>query len=137
MAEAVTRPGAASVDAFLAAVPDQGRRADGQALAALMARATGEPPVMWGASIVGFGRLHYRYASGREGETMRVGFAPRARDLVIYGCAGALDRAGGAAALGKLRQGKGCIYIQRLADVDAGVLEAVVADGYAAPSVTG
>lgn len=137
MAEAKTKPEAASAAAFLAAVPDAARRADAEALSALMERVTAKPPVMWGPSIVGFGRLHYRYESGREGTTMRVGFSPRAKELVIYGCGGALERMGGAERLGKVRLGKDCIYVKRLGDVDGAALEALVAEGFRGPSAGG
>src|SRR5689334_17435833 len=75
----------ASVDAFVASQKDARMRADCAALVALMARATGEPGKMWGASIVGFGTRHYVYESGREGDTMLVGFAPRKANIAVYG----------------------------------------------------
>jgi hypothetical protein len=117
--------------AFLASVADPKRREDARALCATMARATGEPPKMWG-TIVGFGRYHYRYESGREGDSMVSGFAVRAKELVLYlGCGG-----GGfedlLAGLGRHRLGKGCLYVKALADVDASVLEALIARAHAA-----
>ena len=84
MAENKTKPTAASVDAFLDAVPDPQRREDARAVRALMERLSGEPATMWGPGIVGFGRYRYRYDSGREGEFVRIGFSPRAKELVLY-----------------------------------------------------
>ena len=87
---------------------------------------------MWGASIVGFGSYHYRYASGREGDTCVVGFSSRKGDISVYG----LNAAEGAAELlpklGKHKAGKGCVYIKRLGDVDLKVLEKLVAGAAAA-----
>ncbi|WP_088182437.1 DUF1801 domain-containing protein [Sphingobium sp. Z007] len=114
---------AADVEAFLARVEPEERQADGRAVAALMARLSGEPPAMWGPSIIGFGRYHYRYESGREGESCRIGFAPRKAELVFY-LAGLEDA--DFADLGKHRRGKGCLYVKRLAGVDIAVLEAMI-----------
>ncbi|MFG6468299.1 DUF1801 domain-containing protein [Roseateles sp. BYS87W] len=122
-----TQPTPASVHAHLAALDDPARRQDCEALAQLMARATGEPAQMWGSSIVGFGRLHYRYDSGREGETCRVGFASRKGDISLYGLHAAPDHAELLARLGRHKTGKGCLYLRRLSDVDLAVLEALVA----------
>jgi hypothetical protein len=130
MAENKTKATPASVDIFLDAIPDPQRRADAGALRALMERASGEPAAMWGPSIVGFGRHHYKYESGREGDICRIGFSPRARELVLYG--GFLRLPERLARLGKYRAGKGCLYIKRLADVDVGELEAMAADAWAA-----
>lgn len=84
MAENKTKPTGASVEAFLDAVPDPPRREDARRICAMMERLSGEPPEMWGPSIVGFGRCRYRYDSGREGVMPRIGFSPRARELVLY-----------------------------------------------------
>lgn len=114
---------AADVEAFLAQVEPSERQGDGRVVAAVMARLSGEPPAMWGPSIIGFGRYHYRYDSGREGESCRIGFAPRKAELVFY-LAG-LDDAD-FADLGKHRRGKGCLYVKRLATIDMAVLEALI-----------
>lgn len=114
---------AADVDAFLAAVDPVERREDGRVVATLMARLSGEPPRLWGPSIIGFGRYHYRYDSGREGESCRIGFAPRKAELVFY-LAGLEDT--DFADLGKHRRGKGCLYVKRLAGVDMAVLEGLI-----------
>ena len=127
MAENKTKATDASVEGYLAAIDEEARRKDCAALADLMAKATKQPPAMWGASIVGFGRYHYRYASGREGESCVVGFSSRKGDISVYG----LNAAAGAeellSKLGKHKAGKGCVYIKRLSDVDLKVLEKLVA----------
>ncbi|WP_066798750.1 DUF1801 domain-containing protein [Sphingomonas soli] len=125
MAETKTLPTDASVDGFLQSVAHPVRRADGTALLALMERVTGERAVMWGPSIVGFGSYHYRYASGHEGDMCKIGYSPRAAELVLYvgGFAeydSLLDR------LGKHRRSKACLYVKKLADVDISVLEEIV-----------
>src|SRR5688572_18677801 len=84
MAENKTKPTGADVGAFLDAVPDPKRRADAKEVCAMMERLSGEPPKMWGPSIVGFGRYRYQYESGHKGEAARIGFSPRARELVLY-----------------------------------------------------
>lgn len=121
----------ADVSAYLAAIDDPGRRADCQALAALMARASGQPAKLWGPSIVGFGVHRYRYESGREGEICAVGFASRKADIALYG----LDIAGEPGtppdALGKYKTGKSCLYIKRLSNVDLAVLARMVEDAAA------
>lgn len=127
MAENKTKETGADVDAFLDAVPNPIRRADGKALCAMMERLSGEPPRMWGPSIVGFGRCRYRYESGREGEMPRIGFSPRAKELVLYLTDDFDGYAGLMARLGRHRSGKSCLYIGKLADVDAGVLEELIA----------
>jgi hypothetical protein len=121
-----TRPTAVSVTDFLAAVEPEARRADAQALCEIMGRLSGEPAVMWGPTIIGFGSKHYRYESGREGVVPAAGFAPRKPALVLYLGLGP-RREDFLARLGRHATGKGCIYVKRLADVDTGVLEAMIA----------
>lgn len=113
----------ADVSAYLDRVEPPERQADGRIVARLMEKLSGEPPRLWGPSIIGFGRYHYRYDSGREGDMCRIGFAPRKAELVFY-LAG-LDEAD-FVPLGKHRRGKGCLYVKRLADIDTGVLEALI-----------
>ncbi|KQV52622.1 hypothetical protein ASC95_07285 [Pelomonas sp. Root1217] len=125
-----TVPTDADVEAHFAAQPEV-RAADCRALAALMQRASGHRPVMWGR-MVGFGRHHYVYDSGGEGDIFEIGFASGAGgkgDISLYfntGCIPA-ERAALLARLGKHRHGKGCVYVKRLADVDLGVLEELCA----------
>ncbi len=127
MAEAKTRPTGEAVAAFLGRVADEGRRKDCLAVAELMREATGAEPVMWGLSIVGFGRYRYRYASGREGEWMVMGFSPRKQDLTLYILPGLERFAPLRARLGKHRTGKSCLYVKRLADLDLAVLKELLA----------
>lgn len=124
--ESKTRPTPQSVEAFIAAVPDAGKRADAQVLVDLMQKATGEPPVLWGPSIIGFGSYHYRYDSGREGDSPIVGFSPRKASLVIYVMTGFQDAGELLARLGRHTTGKSCLYVKRLADVDMAVLATLV-----------
>ena len=126
-----TRPHDGSVEDFVAGLPDPARREECRRLVELMGRATGEPPRLWGPSIIGFGSYHYRYESGREGDWFVVGFSPRARELTLYLMAGLERHRQILTRLGRHRTGKGCLYLKRLSEVDVGVLaelvEAVVA----------
>jgi hypothetical protein len=126
MAEAKTKPTVLAPLDFLAKVSDAGRRADAQALVRIFQRATGEKPVMWGPSIVGFGKYHYRYESGREGDMCLAGFSPRSAALVLYALSGAKGESELLARLGTFKRGKGCLYVRRLSDVDPKVLEELV-----------
>lgn len=127
MAENKTKATEASVAAHLAAIADEARRQDCEILAQLMARATKEPPRMWGASIVGFGSYHYRYASGHEGDSPLVGFSPRKQNTTLYLAYGLEQQEDLLQRLGKHKIGKGCLYIKRLADVDQAVLRELIA----------
>ena len=122
MAEQKTVPTASDPAAFLASVEAAGRRENAQRLLAIMTEVTGERPVMWGPSMIGFGSFHYRYASGHEGDAPLVGFSPRKANLVFYlycdeGRGDLLAR------LGKHKSGKGCVYVNRLSDIDPAVLK--------------
>ena len=126
MAELKTKPTGASVADFIAGVADEQRRKDSETMVALMHEVTGQPPEMWGDSIVGFGRYHYRYQSGRTGEWMVTAFSPRKDSLTLYIMSGFDELADLMARLGKYKTGKGCLYIKRLSDVDMGVLRELV-----------
>lgn len=132
MAESKTKPTKFSVAAFLDSVPDVDKRADALALIDMMQSATGEKPVMWGPSIIGFGSYHYRYESGREGDSPVVGFSPRKSALVLYIVTGFSGAESLLAKLGKHATGKSCIYIKRLADVDVRILRKLVDQSVAA-----
>ena len=123
MAENKTKPTATSVVAFVQALPEQARRTDAKALMKLMSKATGEKATMWGPSIIGFGTRHYKYESGREGDTMLVGFSPRKAALVLYGVTGTAKAASLLSKLGRHTTGKGCLYIKTLSDIDKDTLE--------------
>ena len=125
-AELKTKPTARSVAAFIDATPNEQRRRDAKTALALMKKWTGLKPKMWGPSIVGFGSYHYKYDSGREGDMCMTGFSPRASALVFYVMGGAPERDTLFGKLGKYRTGKSCLYINKLDDVDLGVLEKIV-----------
>lgn len=124
-----TRPTDIDPEAFIAAIEHPVRRADALILLEMMRRLSGEDACMWGPSIIGFGQYHYKYESGREGDFMRTGFSPRKSGQVVYIMPGytkfslILDR------LGKFKEGKSCLYITKLADIDLAVLEELVAAG--------
>jgi hypothetical protein len=127
MAENKTQATDASVDAFLAAVEPEQRRADGRILLDMMTRITGDLPALWGPSIIGFGSEHYRYESGREGDMPRIAFSPRKAQLVLYLATSLPERDALLARLGKHSTGKSCLYVTKLADVDMAVLEELIA----------
>lgn len=131
MAANKTLPTTADAQAYLRAIEDPVRRADCLALAALMEEMTGQPPVMWGAAIVGFGSYHYRYASGHEGDAPLAGFASRKGDISIYLNCDTPARAALLAKLGRHKMGKACLYVRRLADVDLDVLASLVRESIA------
>ena len=114
----------ASVEDFINAVPDDTRRADCQVLVQLMHRATGEPPRMWGSSIVGF--ASYR---SKTGVWPLIGFSPRKNDLTLYVMPGLDDLQPLLARLGKHKTGQSCLYLKRMGDVDASVLAQIVQAG--------
>lgn len=131
MAEAKTRPTAASVEAYLVERASPSQRADCDALIALLQKLTGEPPRLWGPSIVGFGSYRYRYASGRCGESCATGFAVRGKELVIYLVAEGPEQAALLPRLGRHKMGKACLYVRQLADLDGDVLRRLVEDSLA------
>jgi len=126
MGENKTKPTDASVAGFIARAEGEERRADCDALVALMQRVTGAPAVLWGEAIIGFGSYHYRYASGREGDAPLAGFSPRKGDISVYLSCDAAASSVLLAKLGRHRIGKSCLYLRRLADVDMAVLERLV-----------
>lgn len=127
MAQNKTTATKSSVEGYLKKISNAKRRADCEALAALMAKATKQPATMWGTSIVGFGSYHYVYESGREGDMCLVGFASRAADIALYGLHAAKNAEALIAKLGAVKSGKGCVYIKSMADIDTGVLAKLVA----------
>lgn len=136
MAEAKTKPTQVSVEDFLDAVEPVAKRDDGKVLDALFRKVTGVAPEMWGPTIVGYGRYHYRYESGREGQMCRTGFSPRKAKHSLYiscNCKGEEDPAFTALLdrLGKHARGDGgCLYVNKLADIDLAVLEQMIALGW-------
>jgi hypothetical protein len=131
MAENKTKATDASVDAHLAAIDDDSRRKDCETLAKLMAKATKQKPVMWGTSIVGFGSYHYKYESGREGDSCLTGFSSRKGDISVYLVAGFPGRDELLSRLGRHKMAKACLYLRKLSEVDLKVLEQLVAGSVA------
>ena len=123
MAETKTKPTAVGPDDFIAAVDNPVRRADALVVKEMMERLVGEPARMWGPSIIGFGSYHYKYDSGHEGTSCRLGFSPRQAELVLYVLTGEPEQQAQLARLGRHRSGKSCLYVKKLADVDMAVLE--------------
>ncbi len=116
-----------AVEEFLARVPDEGQREDARRLCAMMQEITGDPPAMWGTSIIGFGSYHYRYASGHEGDSALASFSPRSQRLAIY-LVGEFGKRHQSvlARLGPHKTGKGCLYIRRLDQVDQDALRELI-----------
>ena len=126
MAELKTAENDASVDEFLDGVENETRREDCRAVVSLMREVTGEEPRMWGGSIIGFGRYHYVYESGREGDWFLTGVSPRKGSLTLYIVAG-FDRYDELMSkLGRHKTGKSCLYVNRLDDIDLDVLRELV-----------
>ena len=130
MAENKTVKTGASVEDFIASVENKRRREDGIALLEMMREITGLEPEMWGPSIVGFGDLHYKYESGREGDMFLTGFSPRKRSLSLYVTSEFDMYEALLSRLGKHRRGASCLYINKLADVDMDVLRELVRRAY-------
>jgi hypothetical protein len=125
--EPKTKPTEVSVEDFITAIPDPRRREEAIEVDAMLRRVSGHEPKMWGPSIIGYGEYHYRYDSGHEGDAPRIGFSPRKAQLVLYLMGNYCDRQEEAdalfAKLGQHSVGKSCLYIPKLANVDATVLE--------------
>jgi hypothetical protein len=125
MAENKTKATRVSPAAFIEKVASEQQRKDSKELIAMMQKITGEPPKMWGPSIIGFGTCHYVYDSGREGDICLTGFSPRKPNLVLY-IGAALQDESLMSKLGKYKTGKGCLYIKKLDDVDRRVLRTLI-----------
>ena len=126
MAQNKTRPTGASVRDYIASRASDQQRSDVRELMALLKSITGEPPKMWGPSIVGYGRQRYGYESGRTGEVPLACFAIRGRDLVVYVYAESRKQKALLARLGKHSLGKSCLYFRTLADLNKAVLRQVI-----------
>ncbi len=131
MSELKTKVNDASVEDFLNAVPDAGKRADSFELLKLFTEVTGEPAKMWGASIIGFGQYHYKSErSSQEGDWPLTGFSPRKTALTLYLGLNVDQYAEHLAKLGKHKTGKGCLYINKLADVGPAVLRQLIGTSF-------
>ncbi|HMQ52658.1 MAG TPA: DUF1801 domain-containing protein [Anaerolineae bacterium] len=126
MAELKTKPNDQSVEAFLNGIADNKKRQDSFTILELMQEVTGAEAKLWGDSIVGFGRYHYRYASGREGDWFLTGFSPRKQNLTLYIMAGFDQYEALLAQLGKFKTGKSCLYIKKIEDIDLPTLRQLV-----------
>ena len=127
--DAKTKPGADSVDAFIEGIADVQMREDCKALVGLMRRVSGHEPVLWGGSIVGFGKYHYKYESGHEGDSCLTGFAPRKGYISVYTNMYLDEDAPLMKKLGKFKNGKACLNIKRLSDVDEEILARLIDKG--------
>ena len=131
MAETKTKPTDASIDEYLASRASPEQLTDCTAIMAMCARVTKHQPKMWGPSIVGYGSYTYTYESGHSGQACLTGFAIRGKELVVYLSAENPAQVELLAKLGKHKMGKACLYFKRLADLDANVLEALIAGSVA------
>ncbi len=126
MAELKTKLNDASVTDFLNQIADDEKRADSFEILKLMQQVTKQEPKMWGSSIIGFGHVHYIYESGREGDWFVTGFSPRKQNLTLYVMGSFNPHADLLEKLGKHKTGVGCLYINKLKDVDVKVLKELI-----------
>jgi len=119
-----------SVAEFISGVDSERRRAEAQTLLEIFGRASGKDAVMWGASIIGFGSSHYRYATGREGDTATIGFSPRKSKLSLYTARNFRDFPQLLERLGAHELAVGCLYVKKLEDIDLAVLEELLTRSY-------
>lgn len=137
MAEIKTKVNNASVKDFIDSVPDEKKRKDGHTLLKIFKEVTGEKPKMWGTSIIGFGSYHYKSErSSQEGDWMLTGFSPRKQNLTLYIMSGMEISADLLEKLGKHKTSVGCLYINKLADVDMKVLKQLIKRSYTAAKKT-
>jgi len=126
-AEIKTKPTAANVEDFINTIKDEQKRKDSFVLLEMMKKATGEEPVLWGSSVIGFGNKRYKSpASGREVDWLRIGFAPGKANLSLYISVGMKEHAAALKKLGKHKTGVGCLYINKLEEIDLKVLKEII-----------
>jgi len=126
MANLKTAPNNKSVDAFIESVENEQKRNDSHVLLKLMQKITGEKPVMWGDSIIGFGNYHLKYESGRELDWMLAGFSPRKQNMTIYMMGGFENQDELLSKVGKVKNSVGCLYAKKLSDINLDVLEEMI-----------
>ncbi len=127
LAEIKTKPTLASVTDFINNIENEQKRNDSFLLLEMMKKASGEEPVLWSNSIIGFGNKRFKSpTSGREVDWLLIGFAPRKTNLSLYLTVGIKEHAAALAKLGKHKTGVGCLYINKLADINLDVLEGMV-----------
>lgn len=136
-AELKTKVNDASVTDFLNSVEDEQKRKDTFEILEIVKQITKEEPKMWGSSIVGFGTHHYKYESGREGDSAMIGFSPRKQNITLYIVPGFERYQGLMKKLGKHSTGKSCLYIKRLGDVDVEVLKELITESLQVMKKTG
>lgn len=127
MSDNKTKPTNQNVEEYLQGVDHDRKREDSFKVLAMMQEITGEEPQMWGSSMIGFGKYHYQYESGREGDLFITGFAPRKQNLTLYIMSGFEEYDNLLSQLGKYKTGKACLYINKLADVNEDVLRKLIA----------
>ena len=125
-----TLPTTVTVDSFLDTISDENRKADCKEVVGMMKAVTKEKPIMWGPAIIGFGKYHYKYESGHEGDSCIIGFSPRKQNITLYVGAGSEVLAPYLEKLGKHKMGKGCLYIKKLSDVDRTILKDLIGTAY-------
>ena len=136
MAELKTKKNKSSVMNFISSIDHEGKRKDAMEILEMMRKITGEQPKMWGSSIIGFGDLHYKYASGREGDWFKCGFSPRKANISMYLMQCDISRAQDLLdQLGKHKTGKGCLYINKLADINKEILKIIIKESYENPKL--
>ncbi|MFI5219194.1 MAG: DUF1801 domain-containing protein [Bacteroidia bacterium] len=127
LAEIKTKQNEASVEGFINSVKDEQKRKDSLVVLEMMKKASGEKPKMWGGSLIGFGKLRYKSpATGREVDWMKIGFSPRKANLSLYLCMNIQEHAAALKKLGKHKTGVGCLYINKLEDIDLKVLKGMI-----------
>ena len=133
LAEIKTKQNTASVEGFIDSVPDEQKRKDSQVILKMMEKATKEQPKMWGTSLIGFGNKRFKSpATGREVDWFKIGFSPRKANLSLHLILDLKKHADALKNLGKHKTGRGCLYINKLADVDIKILEKLIAAAAAA-----
>ena len=136
MAELKTKKNKSSVINFINSIDHEGKRKDAMEILEMMRKITGEQPKMWGSSIIGFGDLHYKYASGREGDWFKCGFSPRKANISMYLMQCDISRAQDLLdQLGKHKTGMGCLYINKLADINKEILKIIIKESYENPKL--
>ena len=130
MAENKTKPTVASVTSFLNRIQNTQIRDDCFTILKMMQAISKKKPVMWGSSIIGFGTFHYVYESGREGDTVLIGFSPRKQNISIYMMCSLENVKDELATLGKYKTGKGCLYIKSLSEVNTAALKKVLTKAF-------
>lgn len=126
MAELKTKPTKTSPKDFILSIKDKQKQEDSFVVLNMMKQITGDPPAMWGSSIIGFGNVHLKYESGRELDWMKIGFSPRKNALTLYVLNGSKEQNELLKKLGKYKTGVGCLYINKLTDVDINVLKKLI-----------